>query len=489
MGTKAAPFQEAAPNAKDLFGHPRGLATLFFTELWERFGFYGMRALLILFMTAPVENGGLGFPVAKAGAIYGLYAAMVYLSAVPGGWVADRILGQQKAVLYGGMIIAIGYSSLALPSLTVFYSGMVLVVIGTGLLKPNISTIVGQLYREGDPRRDGGFSIFYMGINIGAFAAPLICGYVGQRINWRWGFALSGIGMVIGLIQYWLGTKHLGGAGRAPQSADSSARRNLGLAVLAFVVVMGALWAMDIDAQQLVNAAGLLLLATVIGFFVWLFSTGGWTPVERKRLLAVALLFLAACMFWSAFEQAGSTLNLFANEHVDNQLAGFSIPASFYQSLNALFLVLFAPVFAWIWVSLRDRNPSSPVKFAWGLFLVGAGFAVIAVAALGAKSGTKVSPLWLVAMYLFHTWGELCLSPVGLSAITKLAPARVGGLMMGVWFMSISTGNYIGGRVASVYDAFPLEMIFGLVAAFAAGAGVILLLSTRPIVKMMGGVR
>jgi POT family proton-dependent oligopeptide transporter len=481
------------------FGHPRGLATLFFTEMWERFSYYGMRALLILFMTAAVERGGLGFSVAKAGIIYGLYTAMVYLMSLPGGWIADRIVGQRRAVLYGGILIALGQFSLGVHALPFFYLGLLLLVLGTGLLKPNVSTMVGQLYAAEDQRRDAGFSLFYMGINLGAFFAPLACGYVGQRVNWNLGFVLAGVGMTLGLVQYVLGGKHLGEAGLHPVRPESpeaalKQKRGLQIAGAALVMLIGVPLALsmagviEITAKWLGNAVGVLLIALTVGVFGWLLSSPGWTPRERKRFIATGVLFLAAALFWSAYEQAGSTLTLFADRGTDNRVLGHPYPSSWFQSLNSLFVILLAPAFAWLWIRLGKREPSSPAKFALGLVLVGLGFVVVGVGALRGASGVPVSPLWLTATYFLHTCGELCLSPVGLSAMTKLAPAKVASLMMGVWFLSDAVGNYIGGRVASFYESFSTASLFAVVAGFAIGVGIVLMLLVKPIRGLMGGV-
>jgi POT family proton-dependent oligopeptide transporter len=483
-----------ATSQKQFFGHPRGLATLFVTEMWERFSYYGMRAILILFMTATVGTGGLGFDIATAGVVYGLYTALAYMSALPGGWIADRLIGQRRAVLYGGILIAAGNYLLAIPGLAVFYSGMALVVAGTGLLKPNVSAIVGQLYVPLDRRRDAGFSIFYMGINLGAFIAPLICGWVGARINWRYGFALAGVGMTIGIIQYLWGSKHLGHAGRhalVPNGDTARKQFTIGAAVLLVLVVAIATlaWRGMLDAREIANTSGGLLLAIVVVFFIWLFTAGDWTPVERKRLVVIGVLFLASTVFWSVFEQAGSSMNLFAQRNTDNDLGFFQIPAPWYQSVNALFIITLAPVFAALWLWLGSLEPSSPAKFAWGLGLVGVGFLVLAGGAAVAETGVRVSPMWLIVTYLLHTMGELCLSPVGLSAMTKLAPARVAGLMMGVWFLSLSAGNYVGGRLAAFYGTLPLPTLFGTVGLFAVTAGILLAFFVKPMIKLMSGVR
>jgi POT family proton-dependent oligopeptide transporter len=486
-----------APTDRIFFGHPRGLATLFFTEMWERFSYYGMRAILILFMTAPAANGGLGLDVPSAGVIYGLYTAGAYMAALPGGWIADRFLGLQRAVFLGGILIAAGNALLAVPETAAFYSGLAVVVAGTGLLKPNVSAIVGQLYSQSDKRRDAGFSIFYMGINLGAFIAPLVCGYVAQRIYWRYGFAIAAIGMTAGVIQYLFGKKHLHRAGLLPASEKASNdqardKRTLiigGGAIAAVVALVALLSAQELVSPKAVaDASGLLLIGIVVAFFGWMFFAAKWTPVERKRLIVVAILFVASCVFWSVFEQAGSTLNLFAAEKTDNNIAGFNMPASWYQSINAMFIISLAPVFAWIWIKLGSHEPSSPAKFVWGLVLVGLGFVVLALGASISESGIKVSPMWLLITYLLHTMGELCLSPVGLSAMTKLAPTRVAGLMMGVWFLSISIGNYAGGRLAAFYEALPLPILFGAVGGFAIAAGILLAVFVRPAVRLMGGV-
>ena len=488
-----------APVAHDraFFGHPRGLSTLFFTEMWERFSYYGMRALLILFMTAPLATGGLGFDTATAGAVYGLYTSMVYMITLPGGWIADRLIGQRRAVLYGGIIIASGHFCMAFPSLATFYLGLFLIVIGTGLLKGNVSVIVGQLYSANDTRRDAGFSIFYMGINLGAFIAPLICGYLGQRINWHMGFAAAGFGMVLGVIQYQLGAKYLGAAGLEPVPAASpeagEALRHrvrliggLAAAALALFGVMAYSGAISVTAVA--DGAGYMLLITTVVFFAWLLLSGGWTPEERRRLYVIALFFLAAALFWSLFEQAGSTLNLFGDRDTRTSVFGWSFPSSWFQSMNSMFIWMLAPVFAWIWIRLGSREPSTPVKFSLGLLSVGAGFAVLVVASQLAAGGVQVSPMWLTIVYLLHTCGELCLSPVGLSAMTKLAPARIGGLMMGVWFLATSVGNFIAGRLAGFYEQMPLPTLFTTIALFGIVAGFLLLLLSPAIKRMMGEV-
>jgi POT family proton-dependent oligopeptide transporter len=510
----ATPVRPAAePRTDDtrFFGHPRGLSTLFFTEMWERFSYYGMRALLILFMTAPAAAGGLGFDTSKAGPIYALYVSSVYLLSLPGGWVADRVLGLRRAVFAGGVIIMAGHICLAMPSMATFYLGLVLIAIGTGLLKPNVSALVGKLYTIEDVRRDAGYSIYYMGINTGAFVAPILTGWLAQsegfkRIltsmgmsalgSWHWGFGAAAVGMFLGLVQYTMGGKHLSPDGLRPvRPADPVAAakvdrqvRLAGLVTLGLVVLGGALvmtGTITLDAETISRNFRWVLFGITVAFFAWLFLAGEWTRDERKRLLVITVLFVAATVFWMAYEQAGSTLNLFAERNTDNHVLGHSFPASWYQSLPPLFIILFAPVFAALWLRLGHRNPSSPAKFAVGLLLLGIGFALMIGAATVAATGVRVSPMWLVLSYLFQTLGELCLSPVGLSAMSKLAPARVAGLVMGVWFLASSVGNYLAGMAASVYETMPLPTLFTLVTAIALATGLVLTLLIRPIRRML----
>jgi POT family proton-dependent oligopeptide transporter len=484
------------PHDQAFFGHPRGLATLFFTEMWERFSFYGMRALLILYMTAAVSQGGLAYNAAKAGAIYALYTSSVYLLGLPGGWLADRLLGQRRAILWGGVIIAAGHFSMAAPFQATFFIGLVLIVLGTGLLKPNISSVVGQLYATEDERRDAGFSIFYMGINIGAFAAPILCGWLGERVDWHLGFGAAGLGMVFGLVQYVRGYKYLGDAGLPPARSAETAKARRGLAIglavtlalIAAVVGLSTAGVIAITATGFSNSFGVVLLGLTAAFFVWLLTRPYWNAVERKRLLAIVILFVAASFFWGAYEQAGSSLNLFARDQTDRVVMGSEFPASWFQWVPALFVIIQAPIFALLWVRLGPRQPSSPAKFSLGLLFVGLGFVVMIVAATLTRGGALVSPAWLLATYFLHVVGEMCLSPVGLSTVTKLAPARVTSLMMGVWFLASAVGNYLGGRTAGLYETLPLWQLFGIVAATAIGGALVLGLLVRPIRRLMGGV-
>lgn len=475
------------------FGHPRGLATLFLTEMGERFNFYGVRGLLILFMTASVASGGLGFDVKKAAMIYGLYMSSVYLLSLPGGWIADRLLGARRSVLYGGILISAGAFCLLSPSLTAFYLGLLIIVLGTGLLKPNVSTIVGMLYPPGDHRRDAGFSIFYMGINLGAVLASLICGWVGQKVNWHLGLALGGVGMLLAVVQFALQGKYLGNAGNEVTHSQG-ARRNALIAIIGGCAAVALLFAVlraahiDITPSLINDAFGVGLLGLSVVMFAWLIFGPGWSPIERKRFVAILVLFIASSLFWAAYEQAGSTMSLFAEHSTRKDILGFNYPASWFQSLNSFFIIAFAPAFAWLWIKLGRRDPSSPAKFALGLFLIGLGFVVLVPAAFLAQNG-QVSSLWLTASYLFQTFGELSLSPVGLSAMTKLAPARVVSLMMGIWFVTISVGEYVGGRLAAFYVALAPPTLFAIVAAFSIGAAIVLFFLIKPTVRLMSGVK
>ncbi|HET6778551.1 MAG TPA: peptide MFS transporter [Gemmatimonadales bacterium] len=513
MATATARPRESLRTESDtrFFGHPRGLSTLFFTEMWERFSYYGMRALLILFMTAPVAAGGLGFDTATAGPIYALYVSSVYLLSVPGGWVADRVLGLRRTVFVGGVIIMLGHICLAIPSITTFYLGLALIATGTGLLKSNVSVLVGKLYGADDVRRDAGYSIYYVGINTGAFIAPVITGWLAQsegfkrilasagispETSWHWGFGAAAVGMFLGLVQYTMGGKYLSPDGLHPvRPSDPAAAARVDRQVRmvgwgAFVaVLLGVVLVLSgmvgFDPAAISRNFSLVLIAVTVGFFAWLFLSRGWSREERKQLVVIAVLFAAATVFWMAYEQAGSTLNLFADRSTDNRILGRAFPPSWYQSLPPLFIILFAPVFAAIWIRLGRRNPSSPAKFALGLFLLGLGFAVMIGAASVAASGVRVSPMWLVVSYLLQTLGELCLSPVGLSAMSTLAPVRIAGLVMGVWFLALSVGNYLAGMASSFYESMPLPRLFTIVTATALVAALVLALLVRPIQRMM----
>ena len=486
--------------AKTWFGHPSGLSTLFFTELWERFSYYGMRALLVLFMVDAVQNGGMGLDDKTASSIYGLYAAFVYMAALPGGWIADRLMGAQRSVWVGGLIIATGHFTLAIPATSTFFVGLVLVVIGTGFLKPNISAMVGQLYPEGGARRDAGFTIFYMGINIGAFLGPLICSYLGEQVNWHAGFGVAGVGMVFGVIQYKRSVGRLGEAGLHPTKPQGAGTGGMdkawypvigGFAVIFILVLLGVTGSVQFNALALAQNTTFVIVGLAVAFFVYVFAFGKLTTTERNHTIVIVVLFISSAVFWSGFEQAGSSLNLFADRHTDRDVFGWLIPAGWFQSLNPFYIVVLAPIFAAIWVNLAKKqlDPSMPAKFAFGLIILALGFLVMVGAAKLVVAGNQVAPYWLILTYLLHTMGELCLSPVGLSSVTKLAPKRFVGQMMGIWFLATSLGNLMAGLLAGRFNPEALNEMPGLfmqIVMTTIGGGIILLIFTKPIKKLIG---
>ena len=484
---------------KSFFGHPRGLATLFFTEMWERFSYYGMRALLVLFMTTPLAEGGLEFSNATSGAVYGLYTCFVYLLALPGGWVADRLIGARKAIWYGGLIIMVGHFILAIPNQTSFFIGLLFIVVGTGLLKPNISAIVGDLYSKDEAaRRDAGFYIFYMGINIGAVLGPLVCGYFAENINWHLGFAIAGIGMAFGLIQYRFMDSSLGDIGKEPNinsddsEYESTGDSKIGIGMLiGTVVLLSALqFAGIIDVftpTGLAEATIILIVIIALAYFGYVFIAGGLSAVEKKKVAVIFLLITAAAVFWSGFEQHGSSFNLFARDFTNREVLGWPVPATWFQSINPFFLITLAPVFGALWIKLsaRNLNPKTPIKFALGLILVGVGFFLMYLAAGIASQGLMAGSFFLIFAYFLHTCGELCLSPVGLSTMTKLAPKRYVSQMMGMWFVGTAAGNLVAGLVAGRFNPEDLEQMPNLFMNFVySGVGVgILLILLSPILK------
>ncbi|MEP6635384.1 MAG: peptide MFS transporter [Acidobacteriota bacterium] len=443
-------------------GHPKGLGPLFFTELWERFSYYGMRAILVLYMVTPATGGGLGFDTKHAASIYGTYTMSVYLTALPGGLIADRFLGAGLAVLLGGIIIACGHFSMVFHSMTAFYTGMVLIAIGTGFLKPNISAMVGNLYGPNDPRRDSGFSIFYMGINLGAVLAPLVCGYMAQgesfkrfvssmgfdvTTSWHWGFGAAGVGMCLGLIIFALNRKRLSRVSQRKQASNMT-------------------------VQEIAAARAPL------------------TPADWKRIGAIFIFFLFTILFWTAYEQKGASLNLFAKDLVRTEVFGMKFPSSWLQSCTPLFVILLAPIFSALWVRLGKRQPSSPVKFTLGLLFIGLAYTLLVPAAAMTAYG-KISPLWLVGLYFLEVIGEMCLSPVGLSTVTKLAPVKLVGIMMGVWFLAASFGSKLAGYLSGFFVAnnsgVLVKLYGGIAVALLISAGILALLTPR-VKKLMGTV-
>ncbi|HEX8558077.1 MAG TPA: peptide MFS transporter [Pyrinomonadaceae bacterium] len=511
---------DSARDTSGLGGHPRGLTTLFFTEMWERFSYYGMRAILFLYMTAAIDKGGLGWDAESAGPIFGLYASSVYFLPLIGGWAADRFMGAKLATFIGGVIIMLGHFALAVPTNAFFYLGLVLVAVGTGFLKSNISAMVGHLYDRDDPRRDGGFSIFYMGINLGAFTAPLVCGFLAQsdyfrgliagwgfdpNSSWHFGFAAAGVGMAFGLVQYVVGRDRLRGVGDPPAARrrDMAPLRSSDLAEpgasdfsLGYVVKMALLLGVAVGVvlgasyvRDFSFALSYVLMPTVlVAGLIAVLLTGmqdRLSAEDWKRLATIFVLFSFSTVFWMGFEQASTSFNAFAERLTERTVFGWEFPASWLQAINPLMIISLAPVFAWIWVKMGDRQPSDPVKFSVGLFFGGLGFVVVAFAA-SLLGGGRVSWTWFLLIYLFHTIGELCLSPVGLSSMTKLAPGRMVSLMLGVWFLSISMGNYFAGLVAGEFEesSAVLVGIFSKVAMILIGGAVLLALIT-PFVKKL----
>ena len=464
-----SPTEPAAGTpGKTFFGHPAGLGTLFFTELWERFSYYGMRALLVLFMVASIAEGGLGFDDATAAAIYGLYTAGVYLAALPGGWLADRVFGQQDSIWYGGIIIAAGHIVLSLPGFGLvgeaygFFFGLILIVVGTGLLKPNISSCVGELYPEGGARRDAGYVLYYMGINLGAFLGPLICGFLRVNMGWHWGFAAAAVGMIAGLVVYRASQKHLGDFGKQPfptPAGEEGRVRNLKLAIyvataaLFVLAVLGLEGILVFDAVSLAATTVYIIVAVAALFFGRVLFDRKLTRLERNRTIVLIALFIGAALFWSGFEQAGSSLNLFAERYTAREMLGIVIPPEVFQSLNPLYILILAPFFSALWINLGRRNldPSIPLKFALGFLQLGIGFGFMWFAASLIQEGDRVLPVWLLLTYLFHTTGELCLSPIGLSATSKLAPRSYYSQMMGMWFFGAALGNLLAGLIAGEF--------------------------------------
>lgn len=446
-------------------GHPKGLGPLFFTELWERFSYYGMRAILILYMTATAAQGGLGFDIKHAASIYGTYTMAVYLTALPGGLIADYLTGARTAVFLGGVIIACGHFSMVFHSLTFFYLGMALIAIGTGLLKPNISAMVGGLYKRDDPRRDSGFSIFYMGINVGALLAPLAIGYLAKgesfkrfltslgmdpAMSWHWGFGAAGVGMILGLVVYLWNRDKLAKVGdkvKTRSKADAVATA---------------------ETDETIQPA--------------------LTKQDWKRIGAIFIFFVFTILFWGAYEQKGASLNLFADRLVRTEIFGLRFPAPYLQSLTPLFVIMLTPVFSILWVRLKERQPSSPVKFTLGMLFIGLAYLLIVPAAMLTASG-QVSFWWLVGLYFLEVCGEMCLSPVGLSTVTKLSPPKLVGVMMGLWFLASSFGSKLAGYLSGffVYDnSWQLVKLYGGIAVGLLVAMVILALLTPTIKKLMG---
>jgi len=446
-----------AKHSSDFLGHPKGLFICFATEMWERFSYYGMRALLILYLTKHWQ-----FTDAASYLIYGAYTSLVYIMPVFGGMLADQILGSKKAVTYGAILLVFGHLGMTVESSEqIFYLSLALIVSGVGFLKPNISTMVGALYEEGDPRRDSGFTIFYMGINIGAFTATLLCGYLGEKVGWAYGFGAAGIGMLLGLIIFLWGQKYLEGLAEPPSEKYMTKVSGISYenwAYISGVIMVLITWFLVQNSQlvgQLLGGFG----AIFIGAWL-LYALFKCAPEERDRLIVVGILILFSLIFWALFEQAGSSLNILTDRGVDRVIFGWEVPASMFQSLNAGFIFTIAPLFALLWIALAKRNmePSTPIKFSIGIVLVGLGFLVL-VYGMQSSEALQTGVIWIVLIYFLHTLGELCLSPVGLSSVTKLSPQRIVGFMMGMWFFASAAGNYVAGLIAKGTAGDPVMLI------------------------------
>ncbi|PAE23405.1 peptide MFS transporter [Bacillus sp. 7894-2] len=487
---------ESVPQ-KGFFGHPKGLFTLFFTEFWERFSYYGMRAILVFYMYYEVSKGGLGLDEPTALAIMSIYGSLVYMSGIIGGWMADRLLGTSRAVFYGGILIMLGHIALSIPgSLAMFFVSMVLIVLGTGLLKPNVSSVVGDIYSPEDNRRDAGFSIFYMGINLGGFLAPLIVGTVGMNYNFHLGFAIAAVGMFFGLLVFiFTKKKNLGLAGTYisnPLSANEKktvyTRIGLGAIIIAILVAVGIPTGL-LTFDSFIALVGILGIGLPIVYFTMMYRSPKTTEVERSRIIAYIPLFIASVMFWAIQEQGSTILANYADKRTQLEFMGLDISPAWFQSLNPLFIIFLAPVFAWLWVKLGDRQPSVPQKFSLGLLFAGLSFLVILLPAYLGGTDSLVSPLWLVLSYFIVVLGELCLSPVGLSATTKLAPAAFSAQTMSLWFLSNAAAQAINAQIVKFYTPETEMTYFGVIGAVAILLSIILFLLSPKIQGFMKGVR
>ncbi|MGG0718291.1 peptide MFS transporter [Robertmurraya massiliosenegalensis] len=487
---------ESVPQ-KGFFGHPKGLFTLFFTEFWERFSYYGMRAILVYYMYYEVSKGGLGLDQTTALSIMSIYGSLVYMSGIIGGWLADRILGTSRAVFYGGILIMLGHIALAIPgNLTLFFISMVLIVLGTGLLKPNVSSVVGDIYSEQDTRRDSGFSIFYMGINLGGFLAPLIVGEVGMKHDFHLGFAIAAVGMFIGLLLFiFTKKKNLGLAGTiVPNPMSASEKKKtftvVGLSIIILAIIIASAIPMGLlTFDSFVALVGILGIGLPIIYFTVMYRSKKTTSVERSRLIAYIPLFIASVMFWAIQEQGSTILANYADKRTQLEFAGFSISPAWFQSLNPLFIITLAPIFAWLWMRLGKRQPTIPQKFSFGLLFAGLSFLVILIPGYFAGTDALVNPLWLVLSYFIVVLGELCLSPVGLSATTKLAPAAFSAQTMSLWFLSNAAAQALNAQVVKFYKPATEMIYFGVIGGASIVLAVILFLFAPKIQGFMKGIK
>ncbi|MGX4668148.1 peptide MFS transporter [Cerasibacillus sp. JNUCC 74] len=482
---------------KGFVGHPKGLFTLFFTEFWERFSYYGMRAILLYYMYTELSSGGLGIADSTANSIMAIYGSLVYMSGIIGGWIADRLLGTQKTVFYGGLLIMVGHIVLALPAgISGLFISMFLIVMGTGLLKPNVSSVVGDLYRLSDARRDSGFSIFYMGINMGAFIAPFIVGTLGQKYNYHLGFGVAAVGMLVGLIVFMVTKKqYLGLAGTyVPNPLGKEEKKKVFARIVIGIVAIIVLGAITINNgiltinrfTYLVSILG-ILIPTI--YFIVMYRSPKTNADEKSRLIAYIPLFIAAIMFWAIQEQGSIILARYADKRTDLDFLGIELQSSWFQSLNPIFIVALAPVFAGLWIKLGERQPSTSKKFSLGLFFAGLSFLVMIFPAVLNGTESLVSPIWLVLSFFLVVIGELCLSPVGLSATTKLAPTAFSAQTMSLWFLTNASAQAINAQIVKLYKPATEIIYFGVIGSLSILLGVILFLVSPKIQRYMKGIR
>lgn len=498
---------------RSFFGHPIGLSTLFATEMWERFSYYGMRALLVLFLTATFANGGFEMSELDAFTIYGIFTGLVYVTPLIGGVLADKFLGQRKTIYIGGLTMAIGQLLLSYSSTPtelsfelrqqLFYTGLGVLILGNGFFKPNISTMVGELYDNTDPRKDGGFTIFYMGINLGAFLSPLVAGKLGEQVAWHYGFLAAAVGMLIGTVWFYVRSHSLGNIGMPPKVKELRNRLaatdwihimifTIGLVGVIFGFIFGWGYVPGNIQSLIIRVVAVLGLSYLIVSII----KGTKGKDEWSRIAVIIVLALFNIFFWSGFEQAGTTFNVFARDNTQRLIGNWEIPATWFQSINAIFIVIFAPLFSILWVKLEKKklNPNTPMKFGWGMLLLSLGFVVMAFGNTIAETGVKISPLWLVMVYMLHTFGELCLSPIGLSMVTKLSPPKLVSTMMGIWMFSFAAGNFVASQMKAISLNIETSMgrevsVFWVIAIETGVAALLLMLISPWLKKMMKGIK
>lgn len=500
MHVQANPLRSEIDSIKKFdrmfFGHPLGLLVLSMNEIWERFSYYGMKAILILYMVAGHERGGMALSYGEAAAVYALYSSLGAAMILPGGWIADMLWGQRRALLIGGIVITFGHCAMAVSGTTFFFIGLALIILGTGLLKPSSTTMVSQLYPEGDARQESGYTIYYMCINVGSLFGPLVCGYLGQRVSWHMGFAAAAFGMVVGVAVYILGGRILGdiGMGSAASINKAAVAKNYkkliiwSLAIAAVVVVLSAGNVTNVfrfSFGQLSQVLGSVLILLPIVYLFLLLKNSRWTRFERNNLIVIAMLFFFSIFFWAAADQRGSLFTFFADEVTRCTIGSWNFPSTWFTAVNPALIILLTPLFAWLWPALGRRNPSAPAKFAWAMFFTAASFAVmIAASMVAGPARERVGPQWLLVNILLITIGEMCLSPVGISAFARLAPQSIVSQVMGIWFLRGAIAGLLAGAAGGAYNKIPLAINFGLTAVVVTGIG-FLIIALTPVIKRL----